>query len=411
MAIENVTNQSVLLIRLIQLLGLVLMSLLIYYLIHIGNRFVEKNRTIDLDYKIVGKVILGIAIAWFLIHIFRTNKVLNEFFISFVIALFLAYIINPAVAFLERKRNIPRWLGVLIIYLVLAAMLVLLIMSVIPRTMEEFSNLITTLPQLLEHWRIEVESLIEPLSETLGEEQVDKITRNLRLNVTDMISGLQNRTISSVGTAFKSLSQVFGKMINVVMVPIITFFIINDRILIKTKVKKLVPDKYKKDAFLLGSEINRVMDDFVRGRVLMAIFVGVSTTIMLLIFRVEFAIVIGIVTMIADIIPYIGPFLGFLPAVVFAFLSSPLKALWVAIIFLFLQWVENNIVAPKVLSTTVGLHPMVIFITIILAGRLFGVLGLILAVPAVAVFQIVVRFAIDKWKEKRKEKELSDAQD
>ena len=78
--------------------------------------------------------------------------------------------------------------------------------------------------------------------------------------------------------------------------------------------------------------------------------------IYLLILRVDFAVVIGIITMIADIIPYIGPFMGFVPTVLFAFIVSPFKALWVAILFVLLQWAENNILAPKLIGDKTGLN-------------------------------------------------------
>ncbi|MDG2830143.1 AI-2E family transporter, partial [Vibrio parahaemolyticus] len=117
--------------------------------------------------------------------------------------------------------------------------------------------------------------------------------------------------------------------------------------------------------------------------------------------NIDFAIVIGMITAIADIIPYIGPFLGFLPAVVLAFLSSPIKALWVAVFFVVIQWVENNILAPKVLGQSIGLHPLTVLLALIIGGGIFGVLGMILAVPVTAILMIIFRFIKMKYKESR----------
>ena len=122
--------------------------------------------------------------------------------------------------------------------------------------------------------------------------------------------------------------------------------------------------------------------------------------IYLLVLGVDFAIVIGMITTVADIIPYIGPFMGFLPAVLFAFMDSPIKAMWVAILFLIVQWAENNVLAPKLLGDKTGLNPIVILISIIIGGGMFGVLGMMLAVPAVSILIILLDFAKMKYNER-----------
>lgn len=130
----------------------------------------------------------------------------------------------------------------------------------------------------------------------------------------------------------------------------------------------------------------------------MATYVGIATSIVLLVLGVDFAIVIGFITGVADIIPYIGPFLGFVPAVFFAFISSPIKAIWVAAFFLFIQWLVNNVLAPKIIGDTTGIHPIIILLSIIIGGGIFGVLGMILAVPVVAITIILFKFIKEKFK-------------
>lgn len=389
--------------RLLQVGLLALLVVLIYYVIHIGNSYVEPHRRLNPNYHLIGKVILAIIGVGVFYSVIVHSRVLSEFVVSMIIALFLAYIINPAVDFFQRKWRIPRWGGVLVVYFLVILVLVLLAVNVVPRTTEEFSRLISNLPEIFNRLRSSLEHYSNEIGKAIGrtpEEPTLKII-DLEKQISQIIENFQEKNLSSAGTLFSNMSQIFAKMINVVMVPILTFFFVVDNREVKKNMLRVVPEKYREDVVLLGREINRVMNDFVRGRMIMALFVGVATMIMLLLFRVEFAVVIGFVTMIADIIPYIGPFLGLLPAVVFAFMSSPLKALWVLLLFVLIQWVENNIVAPKVLSTTVGLHPAVVFVTIILAGRIWGVLGMILAVPLVAIGLIVVKFLYYRMKERR----------
>ena len=164
------------------------------------------------------------------------------------------------------------------------------------------------------------------------------------------------------------------------------------------KAKSIIPSKNRKEIIGLLNEIDTSLNLFVRGRLMLALYVGVATTILLLVLKVEFAVVIGFITGIADIVPYIGPFLGFLPAVFFAFLSSPSKAIWVSIIFLLIQWVENNVLAPKVIGDSTGIHPMTILLALVLGGGMFGVVGMIFSVPFIAVSKILFKFAYDKIK-------------
>ena len=139
----------------------------------------------------------------------------------------------------------------------------------------------------------------------------------------------------------------------------------------------------------MAKDIDISLSQFVRGRLLMAVFVGVTTTIFLFIFNIEFAIVIGLITGIADIIPYIGPFMGFLPAVLLALMQGPVAAVRIAIVFVLIQWVENNLLGPKLLGDSTGLHPFVVLMCLVIGGSLFGFLGMIFSVPIVSAARII----------------------
>ena len=163
----------------------------------------------------------------------------------------------------------------------------------------------------------------------------------------------------------------------------------------------MIPEKYKRDVLFVSVRVNEALLGFVKGRLLMAVFVGILTMIALLIIGVDFAVIIGLITCVADIIPYIGPFLGFVPAILFALIESPMKAVWAGIIFLAIQWAENNILAPKLLGDRVGLNPLVILLSIIIGGGMFGVLGMILGVPVVSIMMILIEFFKLKYNEKK----------
>ena len=139
----------------------------------------------------------------------------------------------------------------------------------------------------------------------------------------------------------------------------------------------------------LFSKMHQDMTKYISGKIKMAVFVGFATFIMLLALGVEFSFVIGIITCVADIVPYVGPLMGLIPAFVFAFIDSPIKALWIFILYIFIQWIENNIVGPKILSEETGFHPIVVLFLLIVGGSLFGFLGMILSVPIALVIKTV----------------------
>lgn len=183
---------------------------------------------------------------------------------------------------------------------------------------------------------------------------------------------------------------------NLVVIPIITFYFLNDKNYFIKKTYLTIPKKYRQDAKRLGKEIDRALGEFIRGRIIVAIFVGVSTTILLLVLRVDFALLIGMIAGAVDIIPYFGPVIGIIPAAFFALLESPVKALWVVLIFIGIQQIENNIISPKVIGEGMGIHPITIILSLIIGGGIFGILGMVFAVPVVAIVKILFSFIIEK---------------
>ncbi len=142
--------------------------------------------------------------------------------------------------------------------------------------------------------------------------------------------------------------------------------------ILKKKIYLMIPKSYRKDVKGLILEIDKALGQFIRGRLLLALYVGIATTILLLLFKVDFALIIGLITGVADIIPYLGPFLGFFCLqCFFAFLYSPIKALWVGVLFLGIQWVENNVLAPKIIGKSTGIHPVTILLALVIGGGYF----------------------------------------
>lgn len=405
------------------ILSILLIFLAIYYLINIGNRYIEGKKRINIDLSLITKIFLGILIFYLINILFNKFPILGYTLSSVIIAIIFAYIINPIVNYLERK-GVKRQFGVIIVYISAILIFGILIVSVIPKTINEVSNLLTSLPGMVDtlirefnnflsnvfaKFNIELpKNFINIYKETNPKVNGNVETPQIVSNILESIKGTINDLIVKVqGSLMGSLSNVISKLygfltsaFRLVLIIIFSFYFSVDKERFMLRVKKAIPNKHREDISYLTKNIDIALQQFIRGRMLMAIFVGLLTMIYLLVLRVDFAIIIGLITCVADIIPFIGPFLGCAPAVLFAFMDSPMKALWVLILFVIVQWVENNILAPKLIGDSTGLNPLVILISIIIGGGIFGVWGMVISVPLTSIIFILVDFIKIKYNDR-----------
>lgn len=409
-------------------LSILLLSLMIYYLINIGNRFIEGDKRIKIDLKLIIKIFIAIVILYLVTIIFEKYTILGYTLWSLIIGIIFAYVIDPIVNFLERK-GIKRPFGVIIVYITTLIVFAILLVTVIPKTITEITNLLASLPpmidsmsrgltkffyKLAEDYNINLPpSFLNMLSGTTdGVSKSAKLVTNSQDPLTNMFNSFSNAITNILDnvqkSALDSLRSVVVKLyglvtstLKIVLVLIFSFYFSIGKEKYLKSFKKSIPNKYRDDVNYLAVRINASLQQFIRGRLLLALFVGFLTMIYLLILRVDFAIVIGMITCIADIIPYIGPFLGFVPAVLFAFMDAPLKALWVSILFIIIQWAENNILAPKLIGDSTGLNPLAVLISIIIGGGIFGIWGMVVSVPLVSIILILLDFFKLKYNENK----------
>lgn len=416
-------NAARFMIYALAILSILLIFLAIYYLINIGNRYIEGKKRISIDLQLITKIFIGILILYLITIIFNKFSILGYTLSSIIIAIIFAYIIDPIVNFLERK-GVKRQFGVIIVYISVFLIFAILIISVIPKTINEISNLLTSLPGMVDtltknvnnflteifaKFNIELpENFIDVYKESNpkveGDVETPQIVSNILNSMTktinDLVAKAQGSLMGSLSGLFSKVYGALTSAFRLVLIIIFSFYFSVDKEKFTLKVKKSIPNKYRDDLAFLANRIDVALQQFIRGRMLMAIFVGILTMIYLLILRVDFAIIIGLITCVADIIPYVGPLLGCVPAVLFALVDSPAKAFWVLVLFLVVQWVENNILAPKLIGDSTGLNPLLILISIIIGGGIFGVWGMVISVPITSIICILIDFAKLKYNDR-----------
>ncbi|NPV52833.1 MAG: AI-2E family transporter [Firmicutes bacterium] len=322
-----------------------------------------------------------------IIFFYRIRGVL----VPFILAVVLAYIINPLVCYLERK-GAPRTIGTLIVYLAFTLLSALVIAYLFPLLLYQLEKLLEALPQQASNINTRLEAIFE---------RVD------RFRVPQVIRGVMDEAIlrgeaylrEAVRTVVDAMLGLFSALPGLLITPILAFYFTRDIEAIKDRILVLIPGRYNQAALSLLREVDAVLAGFIRGQLIVCIFVGILTTIGLSLLRVDFALIIGIVAGILDVIPYFGPVLGAVPAVAIAFLKSHLTALYVIILFAVIHQVESGVIAPKVFSDRVGLHPVAVIFALLAGGELAGITGMLLAVPVAAVINVVLRFILARTRQ------------
>lgn len=385
-------------IKAIGILAITLTFLIIYYLINIGNIFVEGDKRINIKNKWIGVTFLSLISLYFLYRFFQNNLFLYDILITIIVSIVLAYALNPLIDKLE-KHGIQRLIGVLILYVSILAIFFILAFLIIPKSGEEIKRLADNLPVYFDQLSKVMDNLTNKYYKTVGE--LPPIFTGVENLIKENTGKLQDSIVEGLRSFFVSIMGMTSKIINIILTPILTLYFIVDKEYFIKKIKSVIPRKYREDIIFLGNKIDKSLSKFIRGRLLMSLYVGVFTSIMLLILGVDFAIVIGFITGIFDIVPYIGPMMGYIPAMFFGFIESPIKAIWVSILFVFIQWAENNILAPKIIGENMGIHPLTILLSIIIGGGIFGVFGMIISVPLIAVLKIIYEFIKSKLEDSK----------
>jgi predicted PurR-regulated permease PerM len=319
----------------------------------------------------------------------------------FVIAVVLAYVFNPLVARVSQGARLPRGLAVAGIYVVLAMLLTWSVLVIFPVAAREARELAATLPRLL----IQIQSL-------LAEEQTiivfgaqvnlapvaDEITRTLGGLVTTASHRLVETAVSTVET-----------LLRFILALVATFYLLMAGERIKHGIRNLTPPRYRQEFGPVVAEIDRILGRFVRGELLLIIIMSFATWLALSILGIRYALILGLIAGVLELIPFIGPILAAVPAVALAlFQPSPfgwspmVNAGVVALVYFVLRHAEDYFVIPQVVGRVVELHPLLAMFAVFSGAAVGGILGMFLGVPIAAVLRILVRYAYFKLVEEAK---------
>jgi len=332
-----------------------------------------------------GAVILG----FFLYFLYLVLPVLPPF----IAAIVLAYVLNPSVRRLQQKR-FSRTQAILLVYLSLGLTIVLLSLYVFPALLKQLSSFGDQLPRYLGN--------VQEIVRDFGRDyQRVELPESLRQAVNDALKEAEQGITEAVRNLIQAgIGLITGTLGFLVITPILTFYILKDLRRLEIKALHLLPRADRQEALKLWRGVDRIMVGFVQGHLMVAAVVGILSGVGLKLIGLDYALLLGIIAGIAELIPYFGPVIGAVPAVALALLHSPRQALLVVIVMVVVQQIEANILSPKILGQSVELHPVVIVFALLSGGYLYGIVGLLLAVPAAAILRLLGNFIYDRLSEK-----------
>ena len=327
-------------------------------------------------------IILGIALV---VILFPYAK---DVLIMFIIAWLLSVLLSPLVDYLESKRLRRGWaiLIVMIIILALVAFSFSLIIPGIIRTVEALTTKLQS--DVINELSVKIEAFFE------------KNFNNAELarNVTAKLNEIGVSLLNSLGEFFKNVGSFLASM---VIVPVITFFLIKDSRRFKRAIISQVPNKYFELSLNILHKVENQVGKYIQGQTIDALIVGILSTIGLFLINVAFEwpiqyfFFIGMLAGLANLIPYVGPVVGAIPALTIAILNNPpnlgIVLIWIVVMFILVQAIDNALVSPLVVSKSVNMHPLTVIVVVIIGGKIAGAIGMLFAVPLTGIIKVTLQ--------------------
>jgi predicted PurR-regulated permease PerM len=308
--------------------------------------------------------------------------------ISFILAAILTFILNPFVSAMERK-NTPRLYAILLAYLGLSFILAGLFIYIIPRIIKQLYILESAIPLYI----TQSQQLLQAIQEQYS---ALNIPDGIRQIIDQRIAILEESVLQWVRNALGVLISLAANIFKLLLAPVLAFYLLKDYNSITKKAVMLLPENWVSELADLFQHINQVLVSFFFGYFLVACIVGALTAVSMALLGVDFALMLGVVAVFTELIPYFGPFIGAIPAVIIALLQSKWLAFKVVVVYVIIHQLEGNIISPKIMSDKVGIPPLIVILSILAGHELYGLMGMLLAIPCAAVIKVLFCFAYAK---------------
>jgi predicted PurR-regulated permease PerM len=341
-------------------------------------------------------LISGAIIIILLFIIYRLAGVLFPFVIGGV----LAYMLFPIVRVLERvmpwqekRPTLSRVIAIAIVIVVALGIIAGSLTLIIPQIVNEATLFIADLPKILQDARATVEQL--------NREYTERIPEGIKQNIEEGLANAGNILLGAVQDAFLRvagfITNSFSLVIGLSVIPIFLFYLLKDQKSLSDGIYTPVPVAIRPHLRNVASIINKVIGSYIRGQLLLGVVVGTLTALGLFLLGIPFQVLLGIVAGITELVPIIGPWIGGAVGVLVTLATAPEKVIWVILLYLGIQVLENSVLVPRIQGNALDLHPIAMMVVIVIGSHLFGLWGVILGPLLAAVAKEVIKYFVEQW--------------
>jgi predicted PurR-regulated permease PerM len=328
--------------------------------------------TIGRFLKLIVTIIILAVIGWLLYILSSTITII-------IISGLIAYILDPVASYFEYK-GLSRTKSTIVIFLAIAAVVAVIVSYLTPPLINELSNIKQGIESgSSEQYFNQIEKFIQNNIPLPATENLD-----IQSKISELVIDLSNKIFSIIGSVFSVITTL-------VIIPFAVFFLLKDGHEMKKALVSVIPNRYFEMILNILYKIDHQLGGYLRGQFFDALTVGVLSIIALWILGVNYFLMIGIFAGLANMIPYVGPIAGAIPAVfvVLMFGGGGQDVLLVILAFAIIQLLDNVIIQPLVVAKSVDLHPLIVVFAVIVGGQFFGILGMLLAVPITGMIKVL----------------------
>lgn len=357
------------------------------------------NEVVSLSKKILKILYVVIIIAGIYgLTIINKEWHITKFFVECIkivaplfIGLIIAWLFNPMVNKLQ-KKGIKRGLGSAIVYVVFIGLIVLIISLIIPMITDQLNDFVKTIPSVFDSIKNWIGGILSKIGDNGNFDSVafkNDLFNKIETYATSLTQGLPAASIGFIKSLFSGLST-FGVGLIIGFFLLVSFDSVNNLL-------SFLPPKFKKDTKALGDEIDGSLRKYVQGTLILSTLVFVASSLGFWICDLKSPLLFGLFCGITNVIPFVGPYIGGAPAVIVGLSQGPLVGIGALVVIFVVQFIEGNLLQPIVMSKTMKLHPVTIMLGLLVFGHFWGIIGMVIATPIVAIIKIVWNYFDKKY--------------
>lgn len=305
------------------------------------------------------------------------------------------YLVKPIYDYLLNKK-IPKGIAILLVMVGVIVIFIMIITSLVPIIQKQLLDLVSQLPYYYQIISEQVEKFMQTgFFETI-QEQFNKINTDFIQSITERLNGILNFTFSGIGSVVGIIGDI---VITIMTMPVILYYLLKDGNKVIPFVTRMFPTRSQHKISVMLNEMNQQVSSYIRGQITVAICVGFTYIIGYTLIGLPYGVTIGMIAGLLTIIPYLGSIIGLTPALIIGFVTNPTLALHVFLVFVIEQLIESRVLQPLILGSSLKMHPVTILIILLAAGKMFGLVGLLIAVPVYAVVKVFITHFFAWYKE------------